>query len=61
MTGAIGLSPRSSWARLAVSYWIGFAYRSTDVDDVILNVLGAALGYLAFLVLRPLLASAPTR
>lgn len=61
LIGAFGLSAAIELGQLAVSFWLGFAYRSTDVDDVILNVLGAALGYVAFLVLRPLLAGGPGR
>lgn len=61
LIGALWLAAAIELGQLAISYWIGFAYRSTDVDDVILNVLGAALGYLVFLVLRPLLAREPGR
>ncbi len=46
--GALWLSAAIELGQLAISYWIGFAYRSTDVDDVILNVLGAAVGYVLF-------------
>lgn len=59
--GAVGLSAAIELGQLAISVWLGFAYRSTDVDDVILNVLGAILGYVSFLVLRPLFASEPGR
>lgn len=61
LIGALWLSAAIELGQLAISYWIGFAYRSTDVDDVILNVLGAALGYLVFQVLRGLSASEPSR
>jgi glycopeptide antibiotics resistance protein len=30
-------------------------YRSTDIDDVILNTAGAVLGYMIYLLLRPML------
>lgn len=59
--GAVGLSAAIELGQLAISVWLGFAYRSTDVDDVILNVLGAILGYVSFLALRPLFASEPGR
>lgn len=49
---ALGLSVAIELGQLAVSVWLGYAYRSTDVDDVILNVLGALLGYVAFAGLR---------
>lgn len=58
--GALWLSAAIELGQLAISYWIGFAYRSTDVDDVILNVLGAAFGYLVFQVLRASSASEPS-
>jgi len=35
--------------QLALSIRLDFAYRSADIDDVIVNVCGAALGYLLFL------------
>jgi glycopeptide antibiotics resistance protein len=35
--------------QLALSVVLGFAFRSADIDDVIVNVTGAALGYLLFL------------
>jgi glycopeptide antibiotics resistance protein len=34
----------------AISQWLGYSYRSTDVDDVVLNVLGALIGALLFVV-----------
>lgn len=38
--------------QLAVSLVLGYSYRVTEVDDVILNVAGVLLGYAAFGVLR---------
>lgn len=61
LVGALWLSAAIELGQLAISYWIGFAYRSTDVDDVILNVLGAALGYLVFQLLRGLSPTEPSR
>jgi glycopeptide antibiotics resistance protein len=59
VVGAVGLSAAIELGQLAISVWLGFAYRSTDIDDVILNSLGAVVGYVAFAaislvgVLRP--------
>lgn len=61
LIGALWLSAGIELGQLAVSYWIGAAYRSTDIDDVILNVLGAALGDLLFVFLRALPTSEPGR
>jgi len=36
--------------QLAVSIALGFAYRTADIDDVIVNVTGAVLGYLIYVV-----------
>lgn len=35
--------------QLAVSMYLGFAYRSADIDDVIVNVFGTAVGYSIYL------------
>ena len=48
IVGAVGLSAAIELGQLAISVWLGFAYRSTDIDDVILNSLGALVGYVAF-------------
>jgi len=61
LIGALWLSAAIEFGQLAISYWIGAAYRSTDIDDVILNVLGAALGYLVFVFLRAFSATEPSR
>jgi glycopeptide antibiotics resistance protein len=34
--------------QLAISVALGYAYRSADVDDVLVNTLGAAVGYAIF-------------
>ncbi|MBO3446045.1 VanZ family protein [Clostridium sp. CCUG 7971] len=34
---------------------IGYNYRSVDIDDIILNVLGAIIGYLIFKVIYPMI------
>ena len=35
--------------QLAISIYLGFAYRTADIDDVIVNVAGALLGYFLFI------------
>lgn len=59
--GAVGLSAAIELGQLVISAWLGFAYRSTDIDDVILNTLGAALGYLGFVAMRIVGALQPSR
>jgi glycopeptide antibiotics resistance protein len=39
-------------AQFAVSSMLGYAYRVADVDDVMLNVLGVALGYGLYRIVR---------
>lgn len=39
-------------AQLAVSVGLGYAYRVSDIDDVILNVAGVLLGYTAYRLAR---------
>lgn len=56
---AVALSAAIELGQLAVSQALGYAYRSTDVDDVILNVLGAVVGYVLFVALR-FLSRSPT-
>lgn len=45
----VALSAAIELGQLAISVWLGFAYRSTDIDDVILNSLGAVIGYVVYL------------
>lgn len=47
-----GLSFAIEAMQWAVSVGVGFTYRSADIDDVIVNTVGAALGYLVFAVLE---------
>lgn len=47
---AAALSIGIEVSQYAVSGLVGVAYRSTDVDDVILNVVGAGLGVTIFRV-----------
>jgi glycopeptide antibiotics resistance protein len=42
----LALSAAIELGQLAVSLAVGFGYRSTDVDDIILNVLGTTIGAL---------------
>lgn len=41
---ALATSVAIEASQYAISAWIGYRYRSTDIDDVILNVLGALIG-----------------
>jgi glycopeptide antibiotics resistance protein len=41
---AVATSVAIEAGQYAISAWVGYSYRSTDVDDVILNVLGAMIG-----------------
>ncbi len=47
---ATALSVAIELGQSAISQWLGYAYRSTDIDDVILNVLGALIGVVAFAI-----------
>ena len=42
---ALAFSAAVELAQLAVSLALGFAYRSTDIDDLLLNVPGVLLGF----------------
>src|SRR3954452_806390 len=50
LLAGLGLSLAIEAGQLAISMALGFAYRSADIDDVIVNVFGAVLGYFLFLV-----------
>ena len=47
----LALSVAIEVGQYAISSYIGYAYRQADIDDVIANVLGAAIGYLLFVAL----------
>jgi glycopeptide antibiotics resistance protein len=49
---AVGLvvSVAIELSQLGLSGVVGYTYRQSDVDDVILNVVGALLGYVAFTI-----------
>jgi len=49
---ALAVSIGIEAGQAAISEWLGYAYRSTDIDDVILNVMGAVIGAVVFAVLR---------
>lgn len=61
LIGALALSSVAEIGQLAISMNLGYSYRSTDIDDVILNVAGAVLGYTAFAMARLLGALQPSR
>ena len=45
----LALSLAIEAGQLAISIYLGFAYRTADIDDVIVNVSGALLGYGLFI------------
>ncbi len=49
LAAGLGGSLAIELIQLALSGVVGFPYRQTDVDDVILNTFGAFLGYAVFL------------
>jgi glycopeptide antibiotics resistance protein len=46
-----GLSFAIEAGQLAISMYLGFAYRTADIDDVIVNVCGAVVGYVLFVTI----------
>ena len=52
-----GLSLLIELGQLAVSLMVGFAYRQADVDDLLVNTLGAVAGYALFVGVQVLLRS----
>ncbi|MGJ7913230.1 VanZ family protein [Neobacillus sp. LXY-1] len=38
--------------QLFITLWIGYSYRSFDVDDLILNTLGFIIGYKSFSIIK---------
>lgn len=52
LAAGLGGSLAIELIQLALSGVVGYPYRQTDVDDVILNVFGAFLGYGLFLAAR---------
>lgn len=58
---AVALSTAVELGQLAISLNLGYAYRSTDVDDVILNVVGALIGFAAVAFTRVFGVLQPSR
>jgi len=56
---ALALSVGIEAGQATISASLGYAYRSTDIDDVILNVLGALIGALAFALVSLVRAATP--
>jgi glycopeptide antibiotics resistance protein len=54
VAAGLALSLAVEAGQLAVSVALGFAYRTADIDDVIVNVAGALLGYLIYIVVTTL-------
>ena len=52
----LGVSLGIEVAQLAISVAIGVPYRHADIDDIILNGAGTAIGYGAWVGLRSLVA-----
>ncbi len=50
-------------SQLAISFALGYSYRVTEVDDVLLNCAGVLLGYALFVLARGAVATpvAPAR
>jgi glycopeptide antibiotics resistance protein len=61
LLAGFGLSLAIELGQLALSIALDFAYRSADIDDVIVNVCGAGLGYVLFLLLAGLRTRDATR
>ena len=53
----LALSLTMEATQLAVSLLVGYAYRVTELDDVLLNVLGVLLGFSLYRLVRPRLGS----
>jgi glycopeptide antibiotics resistance protein len=58
---ALAISAAVEVGQFAISVNLGYAYRSTDIDDVFLNVTGAVIGYVGVAVTRLLGALQPSR
>ena len=54
LAAGLGGSLAIELIQLALSGVVGYPYRQTDIDDVILNALGAFFGYAVFLAVRAL-------
>ena len=58
---ALALSTAIELGQLAVSIAVGYAYRTADVDDVLTNVFGALIGFVAFTIYRWVSTAAAAR
>ena len=61
LMAAVAISAAVEIGQLVISLNLGYAYRSTDIDDVILNVSGAFIGYAGVAATRLLGALQPSR
>lgn len=61
LLAAFALSIAIELGQLLVSIVVGHAYRSADVDDVIVNVFGGLVGYLVFALFSGLRTGPATR
>jgi glycopeptide antibiotics resistance protein len=63
LLASFALSAAIEVGQLVVSLVVGYAYRSADVDDVIVNVFGGIVGYVGFALLTTIRtrAAAPPR
>lgn len=50
LVSAIALSAAIELGQLAISLELGYGYRAADVDDVILNTIGALVGYTTLVI-----------
>jgi len=46
-------------SQLAISLLLGYSYRFTEVDDVILNFIGVLLGFSAYAAVRRFVSTTP--
>ena len=44
-------------SQLAISFALGYSYRATDIDDVLLNFVGVLSGYTLFVFVRAAVAT----
>lgn len=58
--GLVG-STTIEFIQFIISVSLGYPYRQTDVDDVIINTAGALLGFAGFAFFRPLFTKRPSR
>jgi len=49
---AVLFPPAIELSQLSISLVLGYSYRATELDDVLLNFIGVPLGYAVFSALR---------